>query len=232
MKIIAHRCGTDVYEEQTISAARHSLALGADMVEVDIRFTADNVPVVIHDPTTDKLYGIAAKVDEITAAEFLSMRRIADPSVCGHTFAHYIQCGIKPMLFHNKVGGKRLHIVLDMCREAGLLDQVTFGVVNPEDACLVKAYGDISVLAFMKSPELIGAFADAGADYLRLWQHWCSEENIAAVKAAGRKLWIMSNYNGMVGEVSGEACYQFYRSVGAEGVLVNVIEPAVRYYNK
>ena len=50
MLIIAHRCGTDRYPEQTIAAARHSLQCGADFVEVDIRFTADHKPVVIHIP--------------------------------------------------------------------------------------------------------------------------------------------------------------------------------------
>lgn len=232
MKIIAHRCGTDIYEEQTIAAARHSLSLGADMVEVDIRFTSDNVPVVIHDPTTDHLYGTSAKVEEITAAEFLALRRTADSSVCGHTFAHYLQCGIRPMLFHNKVGGQRLNIVLDMCRDAGILDQVTFGVVDPEDARIVKKYGDIAVLAFIKSQDQINEFAAAGVDYIRLWQEWCTEENIAAVKATGKKLWIMSRYMGQVGEVSGEPCYRFYESTGADGVLVNVIEPAIRYFKK
>ena len=232
MKIIAHRCGTDIYQEQTISAARHSLKLGADMVEVDIRFTCDNVPVVIHDPTTGHLYGSDVKVEDLTVAEFLALRRIADPSVCGHTFAHYLQCGIKPMLFHNKIGGERLNIVLDMCRDAGILNQVTFGVMDIDDVRIVKKYGDVSVLAFMNSPNQINEFAAAGADYIRLWQEWCTEENIRAVKATGRKLWIMSNYNNEVGEVSGEACYKFYESTGADGVLVNVIEPAVRYYKR
>lgn len=229
MKIIAHRCGTDKYHEQTISAARFSLENGVDLVEVDIRFTSDNKPVVIHDSTPEKLYGVNTPVCEMTEMEFLSLRRVADQSVCGHSFKHYLECGIDRMLFHCKEGGERLNIVLNMCKEYGILDKVVFGVQSPDDARLVKAYGNVKVLAFMPRETMINDFAEAGADYIRLWEKWCSDENISAVKATGKKLWIMADCP-TVGEVE-EGCYRFYEKCGADGVLLNNILPALEYYN-
>lgn len=228
MKIIAHRCGTDKFPEQTIQAARFSLLNGVDFVEVDIRFTSDNKPVVIHDATPEKLYGVNTPVCEMTETEFLALRRTADRAVCGHAFADYLDCGIDRMLFHCKEGGERLNMILDMCRDYGILDKVVFGVQSTDDVRLVKAYGDIKVLAFMPKEYMIEDFAEAGADYIRLWQGWCSDENIAKVKAADKKLWIMSK-SPSVGEVT-DGCYEFYEKCGADGVLVNNILPAIDFY--
>lgn len=228
MKIIAHRCGTDKFQEQTIQGARFSLEQGVDFVEVDIRFTADSIPVVIHDSTPEKLYGVSTSVCELTKTEFLSLRRIADKSVCGHSFEDYLDCGIDRMLFHCKEGGKRLNTVLDMCREKGILDKVVFGLQSVDDVRLVKAYGNVKVLAFMPKADMIFDFADAGADYIRLWEKWCSEENLEKVKETGKKLWIMSD-SPTVGEVT-EGCYEFYQKCGADGILVNNVVPALEYY--
>ena len=228
MKIIAHRCGTDKFREQTISAARFSLENGVDYVEVDIRFTSDGKPVVIHDPTPESLYGVGTPVCEMTETEFLSLRRKADRAVCGHAFKDYLDCGIDRMLFHCKEGGERLNLIMKMCDDYGILDKVVFGVQSVEDVRIVKAYGDVKVLAFMPKNFIISEYAEAGADFIRLWEGWCNEENISAVKASGKKLWIMSN-NPTVGEVT-DGCYEFYEKCGADGILVNNILPALEYY--
>lgn len=229
MKIIAHRCGTDAFPQQTIHGARYSLAQGTDLVEVDIRFTGDNVPVVIHDATPQSLYGIETPVCEMTAQQFLSLRRTDDAAFCGHTFRDYLDCGIEDMLFHIKEGGERLSTVLEMCREYNILDKVVFGVTTVEDVKIIKAYSKaIKVLGFMPNAESTKDFAAAGADYIRLWQKWLNEENIAAVRESGKELWIMAKSTD-VGEVA-DGDYQLYESVGADGVLVNQIVPAIAYY--
>ncbi|MBP9989309.1 MAG: hypothetical protein KBT46_07400 [Ruminococcus sp.] len=230
MKIIAHRCGTDKHQEQTISAARFSLENGVDYVEVDIRFTRDGKPVVIHDSTPEKLYGIKTPVSELDEKDFLSLRRACDKSVCGHSFKDYLECGIDRMLFHCKEGGEKLNIILDLCNKYDILDKVVFGVQSVEDVKLVKSFGDVKVLAFMPSATMISDFSDAGADYIRLWERWCNADNISKVKSTGKKLWIMSD-SPVVGEIS-DGCYDFYKQCGADGILVNKILPAIDFYTK
>lgn len=230
MKIIAHRCGTDVFPQQTIHGARYSLENGVDLVEVDIRFTSDNVPVVIHDSTPESLYGVETPVCEMTAQEFLSLRRTENAAFCGHSFKDYLECGIEDMLFHIKEGGERLNMVLDMCKEYNILDKVVFGVTRVEDVDIVKSYcPNIKVLGFIRNPECIDEFAQAGAEYIRLWQKWLNDKNIEAVKKTGKKLWIMTDC-GDVGEVA-EGDYSLYESTGADGILVNEVVPAMAYYN-
>lgn len=229
MKIIAHRCGTDVFPQQTIHGALYSLANGTDLAEVDIRFTSDNIPVVIHDATPLSLYGVETPVSEMTAEHFLSLRRSENAAFCGHKFEDYLKCGVKKMLFHIKEGGTRLGMILDMCREYGILGEVVFGVTSVEDVRIVKEYdASVKVLGFMPKPENTFEFSQAGAEYIRLWQKWLNEENIAAVRECGKELWIMAN-NGEVGE-SDKEDYALFESAGADGILVNNVIPAIDYF--
>jgi len=49
-KIIGHRGARGLAAENTIAAIDAALALGVDGIEIDVRVTKDNVPVLIHDP--------------------------------------------------------------------------------------------------------------------------------------------------------------------------------------
>jgi glycerophosphoryl diester phosphodiesterase len=52
--IIAHRGASGEAPENTIPAFELALRQGADAIELDVRLTADGVPVVLHDPTLDR----------------------------------------------------------------------------------------------------------------------------------------------------------------------------------
>src|SRR5580700_6314402 len=46
---VAHRGGAGLWPENTLTAFRHALALGADGAELDVQLSADGVVVVHHD---------------------------------------------------------------------------------------------------------------------------------------------------------------------------------------
>ena len=52
--IIAHRGASGHAPENTMAAFELALQQGADAIELDVRLTADGVPVVLHDPTLDR----------------------------------------------------------------------------------------------------------------------------------------------------------------------------------
>jgi glycerophosphoryl diester phosphodiesterase len=52
--IIAHRGASGSAPENTIAAFELAVAHGADAIELDVRLTADRVPVVLHDATLDR----------------------------------------------------------------------------------------------------------------------------------------------------------------------------------
>lgn len=66
---IAHRGDPYAFRENTLPAFAAALRAGADMVEIDIRLTADGAVVVLHDPTLERLWGLARPVAELTLAE-------------------------------------------------------------------------------------------------------------------------------------------------------------------
>ena len=80
MKIIAHRCGPTVYPEQTITSARFALYSGADLVEVDVRYTKDKKIACSHDANVKRVFGVDRLVSDMTAEEFLSLRQAKDSS--------------------------------------------------------------------------------------------------------------------------------------------------------
>jgi glycerophosphoryl diester phosphodiesterase len=52
--VIAHRGASGSAPENTIAAFEVAVAQSADAIELDVRLTADGVPVVLHDPTLDR----------------------------------------------------------------------------------------------------------------------------------------------------------------------------------
>jgi glycerophosphoryl diester phosphodiesterase len=60
--IIAHRGFSAVAPENTLSAFRYAIRLKADMIELDVRLTKDETPVVIHDTKVDRTTNGTGKV--------------------------------------------------------------------------------------------------------------------------------------------------------------------------
>jgi len=52
--VISHRGGGNYAPENTLVAIKKGIELGADAVEIDIRFTSDGVPILIHDATLSR----------------------------------------------------------------------------------------------------------------------------------------------------------------------------------
>lgn len=64
---IAHRGDPVAERENTPAAFSRAVAAGADMIELDVRRTADGAAVVVHDPTLERLWGVAQRVDGLAA---------------------------------------------------------------------------------------------------------------------------------------------------------------------
>lgn len=67
--VIAHRGGGGLAPENTMPAFARALELGADVLELDVRASADGVPVVIHDATLDRTTDRSGAVAGLSLAE-------------------------------------------------------------------------------------------------------------------------------------------------------------------
>ncbi|UCM90750.1 glycerophosphodiester phosphodiesterase [Streptomyces marincola] len=70
---VAHRGDPYLARENTLASFASAIAAGADAVELDVRLTADGVPVVLHDPTLERLWGRRAAVGDLTAGRLAEL---------------------------------------------------------------------------------------------------------------------------------------------------------------
>ncbi|MFD3512237.1 glycerophosphodiester phosphodiesterase [Streptomyces sp. NPDC058657] len=67
--VVAHRGDPYRFRENTLPSIRSALEQGADTVEVDVRLTRDEVPVLLHDETLERLWGHDRWLVDLTKAE-------------------------------------------------------------------------------------------------------------------------------------------------------------------
>ncbi len=70
---IAHRGEPVGHRENTLPAFAAAVALGADMVEIDLRRTRDGEIVVLHDQTLERLWGLGGSVGDLDLTEVAAL---------------------------------------------------------------------------------------------------------------------------------------------------------------
>jgi len=76
MTTIAHRGGSHERLENTMSAFRHAIEVGADVLEIDVQLTMDKRVVICHDNNLERLIGRRALINEICYAD---LPKISNP---------------------------------------------------------------------------------------------------------------------------------------------------------
>ncbi|WP_282606668.1 glycerophosphodiester phosphodiesterase family protein [Pelagibius sp. Alg239-R121] len=69
VKTVCHRGASKVAPENTFAAAQAALALGGDIIEFDVRQSADGVLYVMHDKLIDRTTDAFGPIAELTALE-------------------------------------------------------------------------------------------------------------------------------------------------------------------
>ena len=73
-RYVAHRGGAAQWPENSVTAFRNAIALGARILELDVHLTADGRVAVIHDPTLDRTSSGTGAVAACTAADLARAR--------------------------------------------------------------------------------------------------------------------------------------------------------------
>lgn len=68
VKVIGHRGAAGLEPENTLRSFQRALELGVDLVECDVRLTADGYLVLMHDETVDRTTNGRGRVDQTTFA--------------------------------------------------------------------------------------------------------------------------------------------------------------------
>lgn len=67
--VIPHGGGDGLFPEDTLLAFERTMAMGADVVDVDLRLSGDGVVIVFHDATVDRVTGTTGTVRDMTYAQ-------------------------------------------------------------------------------------------------------------------------------------------------------------------
>ena len=73
-RIAAHRGGAALWPENSLLAFQSAIALGSDLVEMDVHLTRDGAVAVIHDATLERTTNGTGPVAALTAAELGRLR--------------------------------------------------------------------------------------------------------------------------------------------------------------
>lgn len=65
MRVIAHRGFSAKFPENTLLAFREAIKAGAWMIETDIRLSVDDVPMIFHDSSLERVCGRAEGVEDL-----------------------------------------------------------------------------------------------------------------------------------------------------------------------
>ncbi|HBL40874.1 MAG TPA: hypothetical protein DDY98_04595 [Ruminococcaceae bacterium] len=216
MKIIAHRSGPTLFPEQTVASAEQALQDGADLVELDVRFTADKAVVVCHDSNAERVFGDKRKIGEMTETEFSALRHKNAPAYSAHRFTDYLQSSIKPLLIHVKEDDV-LPLLIQHLNDYRYTDSdVVFGIGNSEAVKTIRALRpNAQILAFMKNADCAESFLQVGANYIRLWEDWLTPDT----KPFSVPTWIMTN--GSEVGVTTEENLRRILSLHPDGILIN-----------
>ena len=79
--IVAHRGASATRPENTLASFEEAIALGAQIVELDVRLSRDGVPVLMHDAVVDRTTDGTGLVHELTADELAALRAGPDATV-------------------------------------------------------------------------------------------------------------------------------------------------------
>ena len=72
-QVIAHRGYSGAYPENTLCAIGGAIAIGVDMVELDVRLSRDRVPVIFHSASLMPITSCPRRVEELTVDELKTL---------------------------------------------------------------------------------------------------------------------------------------------------------------
>jgi glycerophosphoryl diester phosphodiesterase len=181
---IAHRGEPVGNRENTLPAFAAAVALGADMVELDLRRTRDGAIVVLHDQRLERLWGVDASVGDLDLSQVAAA---GEGPVCIPTLRQVLERVPVPLM----VDFTRREVVpggLEAVLAAGALGRALFVTGNVEALRMLRARSAEARLGltWTEGPEPpLALLGELGAEY---WNPMCglvTPDGVAAVHGAG-----------------------------------------------
>lgn len=185
---IAHRGGALLGPENSAEAFEQARAVGADMVETDLRLSADGALVCLHDADLLRIAGDPRLVAETELSEL----RAILPGLLTLEDALAASAPIGLLLDLKLTDPAVLPRILDTVMAAGATERVLLGLRSLDLIAAVRALSpEIAILALVPDPQSFERAQDLGAGWFRFWQGEATAERIAAARAVGLRTVVM-----------------------------------------
>ena len=142
--VIAHRSDWRHYPENSLAAMEGAIAMGVDMVEIDVQRTADGVLVCCHDSSVDRTTTGKGKIKELTADYISTLKLKTEQGITDYgvpTLAEALELCKDRVLINIDKGYNYYDQILQMLVERDMVNQV-----------LIKSSKDASVVAEKFAP--------------------------------------------------------------------------------
>lgn len=193
---IAHRGGSACAEENSLAAIRKAAELGADMVEIDIRTTSDDKPVVIHDGSLKRTHGIDGYVSDFSMRQLRSVTASASRIIdFDEALGLCRELGLGLYLDIKQLNTKAAAAVFESLDRSHYVRQAIFGSFRADYLADIKAArpdARTSILFGAVNIDPVKLAKSIGADYVHpCWQNRADQPHrlltadwIEAVRAA------------------------------------------------
>ena len=174
----AHRGAPNTHPENTVPSFLEAISLGVDMIEFDVRQTADGYLVLMHDKTVDRTTDGAGAVERLTLAEIKSFDAGSwkDPDFAGTqvpTFAEALDI-MPPDIILNielKAGEEVVDLVVAEIMQRGIVRQSLLAARNDQADRARELFPDIGIINFSRQDsgdEYVDNTIATGAEYIQL----------------------------------------------------------------
>jgi glycerophosphoryl diester phosphodiesterase len=194
---IAHRGASAYAQEGSQASVEKAAELGADMIEIDIRVTRDEVPVIAHDSSLKRVFGVSGDVNELTLEELKAITPEGRQPVL--TFDEMLdlcsRLSLGLYLDIKEITPNAMQAVIESLRRKGMMRYAIFGSFRPDLLAEIKAAAPSASTSILFSSVYIDPVALASAikaDYVHpCWERFESPsllltpEWIERVRSAG-----------------------------------------------
>jgi glycerophosphoryl diester phosphodiesterase len=200
--VVAHRGLSAGFPENTLAAFRNAIAGGVDAIELDLRRTADNEIVVLHDETVDRTTDGRGPLSRLTLQEVraLDAGRHAGDRFTGERIPTYQEVleltrasGVELLLDIKESDRASHEYIVSLTSRHEATGRVIVGARSVDDLRAFRALRPgIRALGFIPEAGSIEAFDAAGVDLIRLWPQWIDADPglVERVHALGRPVWV------------------------------------------
>ena len=223
ISIIAHRGYSARFRENSPLAWSQAALAGADVVEADIRFTADGVAVCVHDKDLNRLLGrdeAIAALDYATLADLTAGGEPVAPRFADALMA--VPSSTSLLLDVKDESPEALERLDQLVKGAGNRD-IILGLHRRDSVETMSKLGHARILGLTLERDDGEAFIDAGASIIRVWEADVTAARLKPLLGYPVPVWSTTGDKGtsrLVGDFDPENLRRLAEA-GVTGFLVN-----------